>query len=210
MSASNMSLRLFVLGLLNQRPMSGYDIKRSLRSLSWLIGSPSPGSLYPALRGLLRAGLVTVHVVVRPDKPPRKEYHVTQAGENVLEEWMSQPAAPGTVKTFAMRLILASNLAPAALQVHLEKRRSEVARCHDALELSISALGEGADFRQRLALDYGLAVARSELAWLDGVLPQLPRQEAAKETTGAAERSIPDMDPSVTPNREHPAKQPAS
>jgi PadR family transcriptional regulator AphA len=209
-SASNMSLRLFVLGLLNLRPMSGYDIKRSLRSLSWLIGSPSPGSLYPALRSLLRDGLVTVRVVVRQDKPPRKEYHVTKAGENVVQEWMSQPARPGTVRTFAMRLILASNLAPAALRVHLEKRRSEVSRCHDALELSISALGEGADFGQRLALDYGLAVARSELAWLDSVLQQSPHHQAAKDITGAAERHIPDTGPKVRPNKEHSAKQPAS
>jgi DNA-binding PadR family transcriptional regulator len=205
-----MSLRLFVLGLLNQRPMSGYDIKRSLRSLSWLIGSPSPGSLYPALRGLLRDDLVTVQVVVRPDKPPRKEYHVTKVGERVLQEWMSRPAAPGTVKTFAMRLILATNLAPAALQVHLETRRAEVARCHDALELSISALGEHADFRQQLALDYGLTVARSELAWLDGILQRLNRQEAASDLTEAAEGWPPAADSGVRPNTEPSAKQAAS
>ncbi len=184
MSASNMSLRFFVLGLLNQRPMSGYDIKQSLRSLNWLIGSPSPGSLYPALRGLLSDGLVTVDVNVRQDRPPRKEYQVTQAGSRALQEWISQPSVPGTLKTFAMRLILASNLTPADLQAHLDQRRSEVARYHKALERGIAELGVEADLGRRLALDYGLAVARSELAWLERALDEMARDNPAGQTAG--------------------------
>lgn len=183
MPASSMSLRFFVLGLLNQRPMSGYDIKQSLKSLNWLIGSPSPGSLYPALRGLLSDGLVTVDVSVRQDRPPRKEYQVTQAGKLALQEWISRPSVPGTLKTFTMRLILASNLTPADLQAHLDQRRSEVARYHGALERGIAELGE-ADLGRRLAFDYGLAVARSELAWLERALDQLARDNVAGQAAG--------------------------
>jgi len=69
--ASAVSIRHFILGLLNRQRMSGYDIRRFLKSLSWLIDSPSPGSLYPALHILLEDGLVTVEVVSRQDKPPR-------------------------------------------------------------------------------------------------------------------------------------------
>lgn len=185
MSTGNMSLRFFVLGLLNQRPMSGYDIRQFLRSLNWLIGSPSPGSLYPALRGLLSDGLVTVDVRVRQDRPPRKEYRVTQSGRQALQAWISQPSASGTLKTFAMRLILASNLAPADLQAHLNQRRSEVAQCHAALERGIAELDAEADLGQRLALDYGLAVARSELCWLERALDQLARDNGAAIVTGA-------------------------
>jgi DNA-binding PadR family transcriptional regulator len=54
MAAGTVSLRYFVLGLLAQEPMSGYDIKRFLKGLNWLIGSPSDGSLYPNLRALLQ------------------------------------------------------------------------------------------------------------------------------------------------------------
>ena len=46
MAAATVSLRYFILGLLTQQPMSGYDIKRSLKGLIWLIGNPSGGSLY--------------------------------------------------------------------------------------------------------------------------------------------------------------------
>ena len=43
--------------------MSGYDIKQSLKDLSWLIGSPSFGSLYPALHALVDDGFATVEAV---------------------------------------------------------------------------------------------------------------------------------------------------
>jgi DNA-binding PadR family transcriptional regulator len=49
-----------ILGLLAQQPMSGYDIKRFLKSLSWLIDSPSFGSIYPTLRALREDDLVTM------------------------------------------------------------------------------------------------------------------------------------------------------
>jgi DNA-binding PadR family transcriptional regulator len=71
------SIRQLILDLLTRQPMSGYDIKRFLKSLSWLIDSPSFGSLYPALHTLLEDGLVTVEVIPPQDKPPRKIYSIT-------------------------------------------------------------------------------------------------------------------------------------
>ena len=53
-----MGLCHFMLGLL--AGSRGY-----LESLDWLIRSPSFGSLYPALHGLLKDGLVTVFEICR-------------------------------------------------------------------------------------------------------------------------------------------------
>jgi DNA-binding PadR family transcriptional regulator len=109
--ANAVSIRHFILGLLNRQPMSGYDIRRFLKSLSWLIDSPSFGSLYPALYALLEDGLVTVEVVSRRDKPPRKIYSITEASRQAMREWVERPVAPDvSLKAFLMRLILASNL----------------------------------------------------------------------------------------------------
>ncbi len=84
--ANNVSTRHFILGLLTRQPMSGYDIKRFLKQLSWLVDSPSFGSLYPALHALLKDDRVTVEVIPRQDKPPRKIYTITEAGRQVLQE----------------------------------------------------------------------------------------------------------------------------
>ena len=94
MTVHRVSLRHFILGLLTQRPMSGYDIKRMLKSLSWLIGEPSFGSLYPALKALEQDDLVTMELEERANKPSRKLYNITEAGIRTLDEWISQPAGP--------------------------------------------------------------------------------------------------------------------
>jgi PadR family transcriptional regulator AphA len=180
--ASSVSVRYFILGLLNRQPMSGYDIKRFLKSLSWLIDSPSFGSLYPALHALLEDGLATMEVVPREDKPPRKIYSITEEGQEALREWMSQPVASGTsLKAFLMRLILASNLSHADLTAYLQQRRTQVAAHEVALEQTAGAMDGSADLGERLALDYGLAVAIAELAWLDSALARLSQQHASVE-----------------------------
>ena len=179
MPAGTVSFRYFILGLLTQQPMSGYDIKRFLKSLSWLIGSPSFGSLYPTLHALLKDGLVTVEVVPRESKSPRKIYSITGTGQQVLKEWVNQPAtASATLKAFAMRLVLASNFSPAGLIELLQQRRAQVAVHHAVLEQTAETMREETDLGQRLALEYGLALAFAELVWLDNIISDLAHAKA--------------------------------
>jgi PadR family transcriptional regulator AphA len=181
--ASVKGIRHFILGLLTRQPMSGYDIKRFLKSLSWLIDVPSLGSLYPSLHALLRDGLVTVEVVASKDRPARKIYSITEAGEEALREWLNQPSqSDASLKKFVMRLALAGQLSQVGLLAHLEQRRARVAAQKMTLEQAIA--GEGADLGERLMLDYGLTLAAAELAWLDSMLARLsqpsPPVEAAE------------------------------
>jgi len=175
--ARAVSIRHLILGLLTQQPMSGYDIKRFLRSLGWLIDSPSFGTIYPALRALQEGGLVTVEMAPRQGKPPRRIHTITEAGRQALREWMDQPVAPGaSLRTFVMRLILASNFSHTGLISHLQQRRSQVAVHYATLKQIAEALGGAIVSRQRLAFGYGLALATAELTWLDSILEQLSQQ----------------------------------
>ena len=175
--ARAVSIRHLILGLLTQQPMSGYDIKRSLKSLSWLVDSPSFGSIYPALRALQEDGLVTMEVASRQGKPSRKIYTITEAGRQVLRDWMDQPVAPGaSLRTFVMRLIMASNFSHTGLIAHLQQRRSQVAVHYATLKQIAEALDGTGDSEQRLAFGYGLALATAELAWLDSALERLSQQ----------------------------------
>ncbi len=177
MSASNVSLRYFVLGLLAQQPMSGYDIKRYLKGLSWLIGSPSSGSLYPILRALLEQELVTVEIRPGIDKPPRKIYSIEEAGRQALHAWTDQPiASDASLKAFVMRLLLAGSFPVAGLTAHLQQRRTQVATRQVELAKMVRVLERGTDLGLVLALGYGLALATAELGWLDGTLSEWSEQ----------------------------------
>lgn len=169
------SLRHLILGLLLQQPMSGYDVKRLLKSLSWLIGTPSSGSLYPVLRGLLRDGLVTVEPASLEETGRlRKIYSATEQGRRVFGEWLDEPLRSGTpLRMFLIRLMLADSHTTTSLVSCLERRQVQVASHRRALERTAVEPRPGSEAGQELALDYGLALANAELEWLDKALSQL-------------------------------------
>ncbi|MBN1955235.1 MAG: PadR family transcriptional regulator [Anaerolineae bacterium] len=168
------NIRYLILGLLNQQPMSGYDVKRFLESLSWLVGSPSFGSIYPTLRSLLQHDLVTMEAVLQEDKPPRKIYSITAKGAAALDAWVNKPLPSATsMKGFLMRLILAGSFSPARLTDQMKERRAQVATQWEALKQAVDTVQ---DPGQRLALEYGCEIASAELAWLDQTLGQIGQQ----------------------------------
>lgn len=183
-----MNLRYLILGLITRRPMTGYDIRSYLKGFGWLIGSPSFGGLYPALNALLEAGWVSVEVLPRTDKASRKLYSVTEAGKAGLEAWISESATPFTsLKAFVMHLLLADSLSPPALRVHMEGRRRYVADRCSGMRAALATEGLGDDRGLRMALEYGLALAEAELAWLDGALAA---EGAGPESRESEEESL--------------------
>jgi DNA-binding PadR family transcriptional regulator len=172
-----MSFRYFILGLLAQQPMSGYDIKGYLGSLHWLVGSPSFGSVYPSLHALLKKGLVNVEVVQNEDRPARKVYSVTEEGRQVLQKWISKPLdSSGSLKAFLMRLMLANSLSHTGLVACLQQRRSQVEAHRAALAQAIEAHDRRVGFGQDLAFDFALTAAIAELGWLDRTLERLSHE----------------------------------
>ena len=174
MVGSTVSARYLILGLLAQQARSAYGIKRLVRDLNWLVGSPSFGTLYPALQTLRQEGLVTVDHASHQDGLPKKIYNVTQAGREALQEWIDRPIAPEpSLKTFVMRLILADSLSQAGLVSLLHQRRAQVTSNLAALEDTTETQDKAIDLGQRLTLGYGSTVARAELTWLKSMLNRL-------------------------------------
>ena len=59
MASKGATLELAVLGLLHDSPLHGYELRKRLNLLLGWTRLLSYGSLYPALKRMLRAGLVT-------------------------------------------------------------------------------------------------------------------------------------------------------
>lgn len=178
MATSGLNFRIFILGLLTNRSMSGYDIRRFLRSLGWLLGNPSFGTIYPALHALLEDGLVTVQVVPHATRPARKIYTITQSGQQVLETWVAQSASNHVgLRSFIMHLILTGNDRSDRLPGYLEQRKEAVLAHRASLAQATEALENHVSAGEKVAIDFGLAIAEAELAWLDAHLAPLPTNQ---------------------------------
>ena len=183
-----MNYRYFVLGLLAQQSMSGYDIKRCFESFGWLIRSPSFGSLYPALHALQEDGCLTMQVVEGESGLSRKVYTITEVGQQALEKWIHESMEADTsLKTFLMHLMVADSLSRDALLTHLEQRRLQLADYQTALKQAGEETSNGGVLGDRLALDYGRVLAAAETVWLDRKLAQLyrPSCESTVEEAGS-------------------------
>ena len=94
------TLELAVLGLLHENPMHGYELRKQLNvTLGW--GRVlSYGSLYPALKKMLKAGWITEHVTAPEagagvSRRQRIVYELTPAGDERFAKLMSD-AGPAT------------------------------------------------------------------------------------------------------------------
>jgi DNA-binding PadR family transcriptional regulator len=186
MTAEGANFRVFVLGLLDRRPMSGYDIKRLLERLKGLLGGSSFGNIYPALHTLLKKEWVTMDVLTREDRPPKKVYTITQEGRQALQEWLEQPVpAHLSPRALIMRLVMARDANLRGLMACLQQRRAGVVLHRDAL-IELQSQSEQADAGWQYALDYGLAMADAELSWLDRALDETLEEPFLEEVVKAA------------------------
>ncbi|HEY2878766.1 PadR family transcriptional regulator [Nocardioides sp.] len=91
------SLELAVLGLLHESPLHGYELRKRLNLLLGWGRLLSYGSLYHALKRLLRAGLINEVTATTPGVSRRQRivYQITAAGQQYFGEQITDtgPAA---------------------------------------------------------------------------------------------------------------------
>jgi PadR family transcriptional regulator, regulatory protein PadR len=86
LSSGTVSLALLALLARAEKPLYGYQVAKQLDSF----GSGLPvkqGTLYPVLRSLESAGLLSSEVEPSVTGPPRRYYAVTGEGRQALELW---------------------------------------------------------------------------------------------------------------------------
>lgn len=91
MSKRRLPLEQALLGLLMQEPMHGYDLHQQVKaelSEIWYMGI---SNIYGALKRLEQSGQVKSDLITQNDRPPRKVYQITQAGEQSFLDWLRRP-----------------------------------------------------------------------------------------------------------------------
>jgi PadR family transcriptional regulator, regulatory protein AphA len=76
-----------ILGLIRQRPMSGYDLKRAVDRTIRHFWAASYGQIYPELRRLEDAGWIEGAEAANGGRS-RRLYRLTDAGRVALEDWL--------------------------------------------------------------------------------------------------------------------------
>jgi PadR family transcriptional regulator PadR len=87
LSAGLTALVLLAVLARTEADLYGYEIARRLAGDGEVAGPFKLGALYPVLRNLSAAGLLSSRVVPSYAGPPRRYYRITPRGREALESW---------------------------------------------------------------------------------------------------------------------------
>lgn len=83
------AVSLWLLLLLSEKPMYGYEVIRELEKRFSGYWRPKTGTIYPAFEKLEEGGLVTSRIEFRDEGLDRKHYALTEKGRTELSQTMS-------------------------------------------------------------------------------------------------------------------------
>jgi len=122
-----MTIEHAILGLLNLRPLTGYDIKKMFAGSAVIYWSGNNNQIYTTLVKLHKNEMVTLEVELHSDRPSRKIYSITAKGQAELKKWLlSEPEPPQLKNSFLIQLAWADQLSPDELDTLLGKYESEM------------------------------------------------------------------------------------
>jgi DNA-binding PadR family transcriptional regulator len=181
-------LEIAVLGLLNESPMHGYELRKRLANLLGAFRAFSYGSLYPTLRRLSEAGWISEESPL--DAPSaatrsrrgKRVYKLTADGKEHLADLLAQ-VGPDAFddEGFGARLAFFTQTRSDIRMQILEGRRRRVEEQRDGMKSTLARTGERFDRYTRELHEHGLESVDREVRWLTELIEN-ERSDAADGT----------------------------
>lgn len=165
-------LELAILGLLKERPMHGYELKKRLSYMLGHFWTVSYGSLYPALKRLEKSAAIERAYSVKEKTRNRNVYRITRKGETtfmrMLTENVSNASLADTEK-FDVRMTFFQYLEPETRLELLEMRRMYLEDQVAKFKAYRSTNKDEDRYRTGL-LRHKVDQAKSDIRWLDRLM----------------------------------------
>ena len=166
------TLEYALLGLLDQRPQTGYDLRRVFATTPLALYSDSPGAVYPALRRL-EARRWIAPVVARPTNARgRRPLQMTALGSRCFREWLEKPPTQDEVvrdmEALYLRFAFMSQAAPPAVPRRFLAALRELLVAHlEGLERFYAEAKGAMPPTGRLAFEHGMDEIRRAAEWCE-------------------------------------------
>jgi PadR family transcriptional regulator, regulatory protein AphA len=155
-----------VLGLLEQRPRSGYDLKRAVDRMIRHFWAASYGQIYPELRRLEEAGWIDGSDGSRGARS-RRVYSITARGRTALLEWFHGNETRIELRDESLLRLFFADMLPSDQALELLEVRGEGYRQMLAYLVSLDD-GTGPDPPYiDLVYRWGLDYCRWGIAWCE-------------------------------------------
>lgn len=160
-----MSLKYMVLGLLTHQPYYGYELKRDAERMLGQGAELNPGQLYPLLRKLAEQQLIVGERIEQEDRPDKRVFTLTEAGERDLQGWLDEPVSLQIGRSHLfLRCLVLSLVRPTERATFLLQQRR---RLLDDIGRLVNDRAEDGDAPTAALRELTILHAEADLKWIE-------------------------------------------
>ena len=168
-----MSLKHAILGFLNMRLFSGYDLWKMFNSSVNNYWSATHTQIYKTLSDLAEDKMVETELIQQEVNPNKKVYHLTELGKEELIKWLKTPIeAPPVRDKYLVQFSFSDILEDEDIIHNIESYIKEIEEKLNNLkygeykEYLKYARSERENFLWNKTLEHGISSYENELKWL--------------------------------------------
>jgi PadR family transcriptional regulator, regulatory protein AphA len=175
-----MSLPHALLGLINNHPATGYDLKMTFEKSIHFFWNATLPQIYRTLGQMAANGWVASVMEHQDGKPSRKVYTITEAGRAEFLRWLAEaPESPEPHIPVLVKVFFGSKLPREQFIEQIRQYRGRLALMLDKHEKNVPPIiedyasrpGNADDIRfWSLTLDFGMRRMRAGIEWCDEIL----------------------------------------
>jgi DNA-binding PadR family transcriptional regulator len=187
------TLDLAVLGLLKDREMHGYELRKQLGARLGPLWQVSWGSLYPTLRRLARRGAIEAHTESRRAAKSGKSglgagrrrtvYRITPEGEELFKELLEETAVAVNAEHFTLKLAFFRYLRPETRVALLERRRAYLLEKLAQFRANLRTYRERMDAYALSLQNHDMEVTESDIEWIDELITRETEPDPSRRRT---------------------------
>jgi len=119
------TLKYAILGLLNQKSMTGYELKQQFESALCEFWTAKHSQIYPELKKLTEEGMVKFEIEIAGMLLEKKVYTITASGKKDFVNWLAKDEEMNSTPKdiFRLRLFFSNRLEP---QIRLDLLKSQL------------------------------------------------------------------------------------
>ena len=136
-----MEINDVILGFLDWKPMTGYELKRLFAEYAFIPWSGNNNQIYKALIQLEKEQLVSKTIINQENLPAQKRYSITRAGREQLQFAVIQPPETGGLvmrNNFLLQMAWTNCLNPSEIShlatLYQKQIEAELKSCQDSVQ----------------------------------------------------------------------------
>lgn len=185
-------LELAILGLLKEKPMHGYELKKRLSYMLGHFWTVSYGSLYPALKRLAKAGEIEKAYSVKEKTRNRNVFRITPKGEADFMRLLSDTSKSASLSDadkFDIRMAFFQYL-DAQTRIDMLETRRRLLEEQVAKFKAYRSSNSNQDRYQKGLLRHKVEQTRSDIRWLERLIDSEKKSMKKTNSRGTGTRKV--------------------